>query len=168
VAVPVPPQPPQLTSAVTAGTAPNQSPAVPQPPVAAQVAVVLTPLRKGPDGVHRMTIQLSPGDLGPVSIVAEVRDGAIAVQLAGGSEAARAALQAALPDLRQDLRDAGFAQCSLDLHQDPDRPGNQSQQFSGWQSQGRSQQQAPEPWTTDPDRAPDAGDRADGSVDVHI
>jgi flagellar hook-length control protein FliK len=133
--------------------------------VATQVAMVLTPLRKGPDGVHRMTIQLSPGDLGPVSIVAEVRDGAIAVQLAAGSEAARVALQAALPDLRQDLRDAGFGQCTLDLHQDRDRPGNQSQQFSGWQSQGRSQQQAPEPRATEPVRDPDD---PDALVDVRI
>ncbi|GAA3261155.1 flagellar hook-length control protein FliK [Dactylosporangium siamense] len=168
-AVGVPPQQPQLATAVATSAPANQAPATAQPPVATQVAMVLTPLRKGPDGVHRMTIQLSPGDLGPVSIVAEVRDGAIAVQLAAGSEAARVALQAALPDLRQDLRDGGFAQCTLDLHQnsqpDTGRPGNQSQQFSGWQSQGRSQQQAPEPRADAEVREPDG---SAALVDVRI
>jgi flagellar hook-length control protein FliK len=77
----------------------------------------LVPLRRGPDGVHRMTIHLSPEDLGPISIVAEVRGGAIAVQLHSATEAGRAALQASLPDLRRDLVDGGFGSCALDLQQ---------------------------------------------------
>jgi len=117
-----------------------------------------------------MTIQLSPADLGPVSVVAEVRAGTIAVQLMANSEAGRAALQAALPDLRQDLVQAGFGDCSLDLHQQDPTGGNPSQHFSGWQPEGRSQQRAPGRGSApDPEfgAEPRTGP-ADGALDLRI
>jgi flagellar hook-length control protein FliK len=123
------------------GTAPAQAPALPSP--AQQVAMLLTPLRRGPDGTHRLTIELNPDNLGPISVVAEVRGGAIAVQLHGSTEAGRAALHAALPELRQDLLDAGFGACSLDLQQgDLDRQqGGRTPQ----QQQPESQRSWPAP-----------------------
>jgi hypothetical protein len=75
------------------------------------------------------SICLHPADLGMVSLVAEVRDGAVHLQLAGGSDAAREALREALPDLRRELEQGGFTRCSLDLSQDTapggHRPGPQ-------------------------------------------
>nr|BFE65564.1 hypothetical protein GCM10020063_100900 [Dactylosporangium thailandense] len=112
--------------------------------VAPQLVSVLSPLRKGPDGVHRMTVRLDPEELGPVSIVAEVRDGSISVHLRADRETGQAALQAALPQLRQDLSSAGFAQCALELNQQSSFAGNESQHFSGRHPEGRSQQRAPE------------------------
>ncbi|MEV6923079.1 flagellar hook-length control protein FliK [Dactylosporangium sp. NPDC051485] len=158
---------------VTAPTTP--APAVPQPAptgadgwgsVAPQLVSVLSPLRRGPDGVHRMTLRLQPENLGPISVVAEVRNGTIAVQLRADREAGQAALQAALPQLRQDLTDAGFAGCALDLHQQDSPAGNQSQHFSGWQPEGRSQRRTPEggqTFTTEPPAPVD-----DGLVDVQL
>jgi flagellar hook-length control protein FliK len=113
-------------------------PGLPTP--AEQVAMRLVPLRRGPDGVHRMTIHLNPDDLGPISVVAEVRGGAIAVQLHSATEAGRAALQASLPDLRQNLIDGGFGSCALDL-----------QQGDAGQSQPQAQ---PQPNRSQPERQP--------------
>jgi hypothetical protein len=61
-------------------------------------------------------------------VVAQVRDGEISVQLAGATEAGRAALATALPDLKKDLLDSGFGKCALDLAQDAPNPGQQDRQ----------------------------------------
>jgi flagellar hook-length control protein FliK len=68
--------------------------------------------------VHRLTVHLHPDDLGPVTVVAEIRDGGVSVQLASGTEPGHSALHEALPQLRQELLDAGFTNCNLDLRQD--------------------------------------------------
>jgi hypothetical protein len=78
----------------------------------------VVPLRLEADGVHRLTVHLHPADLGLVSLVAEVRDGAVHLQLAGATEAGREALRDALPDLRRELQQGGFSGCSLDLGSD--------------------------------------------------
>ncbi|WP_030177113.1 flagellar hook-length control protein FliK [Spirillospora albida] len=87
----------------------------PAPPPATQVAMQILPLREGPDGVHRLTVHLNPVDLGPVSVVAEVRDGTVHLQLSGMEDGAHDALRAALPELRKELEDGGFSSCTLDL-----------------------------------------------------
>ncbi|WP_344402878.1 flagellar hook-length control protein FliK [Dactylosporangium fulvum] len=156
----------QVTAAGGAGA---QQVPLPQAAIAGQVAMVLTPLRKGPDGVHRMTIHLNPEELGAVSIVAEVRGGAITVQLQAGSDAGRAALQAALPELRQDLQQAGFGGCELDLHQQSSPNGNPPQQFSGWHPGGRSDQRAPERRAETPDRGTQpVTEDATGALDLRV
>ncbi|GAA3273236.1 hypothetical protein GCM10020218_017760 [Dactylosporangium vinaceum] len=138
--------------------------------VAPQLLSVLSPLRKGTDGVHRMTLRLEPDELGPVSIVAEVRDGSISVQLRADHEAGQAALQAALPELQQDLSSAGFAECALELHQDAALAGNGSQQFSGRQAEGRSQRRAPERVESGAAVAASGSDQpaGDGLLDVRL
>jgi flagellar hook-length control protein FliK len=114
--------------------------------VATQVSRRLVPLRRGPDGTHRLTIRLNPEGLGPISVVAQVRKGAIAVQITGGTEAGRAALQATLPDLRRDLMEAGFGSCSLDVQQGGPQPGQQgSGQASRESRQDRRPHRAAEP-----------------------
>jgi hypothetical protein len=133
---------PQVQRSAEAAPLPTATP-MPFASPAQQVAMQLAPLRRGPDGVHRLTVHLNPAELGPVSVVAEVRGGAIAVQIHGGTEAARAALQAALPDLRRDLLDAGFGSCALDMS---GQTGGSSSPQTGGQSQPQSQAQSqPQP-----------------------
>jgi flagellar hook-length control protein FliK len=90
----------------------------------------IAPLRLDADGVHRLTVNLHPADLGPVQVVAEIRNGEINVQLSGSTDAGNDALRDALADLRRDLEDSGFTNCTLDLRQ-----GNAQQQ----QDQARQQ-----------------------------
>jgi flagellar hook-length control protein FliK len=86
-------------------------------PPATLIAMHIAPLRLTADGVHRLTINLHPADLGPVQVVAEIRGGEISVQLSGSTDAGNDALRNALDDLRRELQDAGFGNCSLDLRQ---------------------------------------------------
>jgi flagellar hook-length control protein FliK len=122
VAPPVAPAP-AGPAAVTPAAAPA-APSAPAAPPAAQVALHVVPLRLEADGVHRLTVHLHPADLGLVSLVAEVRDGAVHLQLAGATEAGREALRDALPDLRRELQQGGFDRCSLDLGQDTPSGGH--------------------------------------------
>jgi flagellar hook-length control protein FliK len=89
----------------------------------------IAPLRLEADGVHRLTVHLHPADLGPVQVVAEVRDGDISLQLSGSTDAGTAALRDALDDLRRELTTSGFGNCSLDLRQGGDQPEQARQQF---------------------------------------
>ena len=61
------------------------------------------------DGLQTLTVHLHPADLGPVSRIAQIRNGEIHLHLSGATEAGREALRAALPDLHRELRDAGFS-----------------------------------------------------------
>jgi flagellar hook-length control protein FliK len=121
----------------TKASASSDAPATP----AAQLATYIVPLRKGPDGVHRLTIYLNPDNLGPISLVAEVRAGAIAMHLAGGTEAAREALKSALPELQRDLEAGGFDSCSLNLGQ----PGSERDRYGGQQPTGQHQPRSGQP-----------------------
>lgn len=115
---------------VATAAAPETSPAAPATPASApaspaqQIALHVTPLRRAPDGVHRMTVHLHPAELGPVSLVAEVRDNGIHLQLAGATETGREALRGALTELRRELQEAGFVNCSLDLREDTPQGGS--------------------------------------------
>ena len=77
----------------------------------------IVPLRLEADGVHRLTVHLHPVDLGPVQVVAEIRNGDVTVQLSGSTDAGTAALRESLDDLRRELTASGFGNCSLDLQQ---------------------------------------------------
>ena len=63
----------------------------------------IVPLRLDADGVHRLTVNLHPADLGPVQVVAEIRNGDINLQLAGTTDAGNAALRDSLADLKREL-----------------------------------------------------------------
>jgi len=160
IGLPTPAQPvsgvdPSLATAVS-------QPGLPTP--AEQVAMRLVPLRRGADGIHRMTIHLNPDDLGPISVVAEVRGGAIAVQLHSATEAGRAALQASLPDLRQNLIDGGFGSCALDLQQG-DQGQSQPQPQPNWsQSERRPAPGGPAPV----EASPVAGPESQSALDLRI
>jgi flagellar hook-length control protein FliK len=106
--------------------------------------------------VHRLTVHLHPDDLGPVSVVAEVRDGGVSVQLASGSAAGHEALHEALPQLRQELVDAGFTNCNLDLRQQAPGGGPEYRQpsQSGTAAPGATAAGTPVSGGTEPDSTP--------------
>ncbi|MDI6103960.1 flagellar hook-length control protein FliK, partial [Actinoplanes sp. NEAU-A12] len=105
------------------------APSTPAPP-AAQLATRIVPLKLDADGVHRLTVHLHPVDLGPVQVVAEIRNGDITVQLSGATEAGAEALRSSLDELRQELENAGFNNCSLDLRQGNAQQQARQQQFA--------------------------------------
>ncbi|GAA0418616.1 flagellar hook-length control protein FliK [Actinoplanes campanulatus] len=108
---------PQATAPTAQAPAPQAPPPATPSPYAAQLATRIIPLRLDADGVHRLTVHLHPADLGPVQVVAEIRNGDINVRLTGGTEAGTEALRQSLDDLRRQLNEAGFNNCSLDLRQ---------------------------------------------------
>jgi flagellar hook-length control protein FliK len=75
------------------------------------------PLRLDADGVHRLTVNLHPVDLGPVQVVAEIRNGEINLQLTSSTDAGHESLSDALDELRRQLEQSGFGNTSLDLRQ---------------------------------------------------
>jgi hypothetical protein len=102
------------TAATAQASAAQQAPELPP---AAQIAMKLAPLRVGPDGTHQMTIHLNPGELGPISVVAQVRGDELSVQLTGSTEAGREALKEALPELEQQLRGDGFNTLAVNVRE---------------------------------------------------
>jgi flagellar hook-length control protein FliK len=145
--------------------------------------VHLIPLRRGPDGTHRLTAHLHPEDLGQITVIAEVRRGEITVQLAGSTEAGRLALAAGLPELRQEMLDSGFGSCSLELV--ADSPGDQTGQRQALADQGgpdrrpapdarseddrSSQRNGPTGGDQDPATTTSGDDRAPRrGVDLHV
>ena len=123
-----PARPVQTTFAPAVAVAAPVAASEPATPVHQQVFAALVPIRGGKSGEHQLTVQLHPAELGPVSIVARFENGELSVTLASGSDAAREALQSALPQLRNDLQQAGFAgvALALDAGGDPGRAGRQS------------------------------------------
>jgi flagellar hook-length control protein FliK len=98
----------------------------------------IAPLRLDADGVHRLTVHLHPVDLGPVQVVAEIRNGDISLQLTGSTDAGTDALRDSLGDLRRELEDSGFGNCTLDLRQGTAQQEQARQQFAaaGWAGRG--------------------------------
>ncbi|MFG1610129.1 flagellar hook-length control protein FliK [Actinoplanes sp. NPDC049265] len=130
---------PAAPTAPTAPAAPTAPPPhVPMPgSPATQMAMRIAPLRLEADGIHRLTVNLHPADLGPVQVVAEIRNGQINVQLSGSTDAGTDALRNAMDDLRRELEQSGFSNTNLDLRQGPNQQDQARQQFA-FLDQGRS------------------------------
>jgi flagellar hook-length control protein FliK len=156
VAGPAPTAPTTVAPAQSAAPPPS---AAPPAPTAAQIAMRIVPLRLEADGVHRLTVNLHPADLGPVQVVAEIRNGDVSLQLSGSTDAGTAALRDSLDDLRRELTDAGFGNCDLDLRQG-----------SGDTQQGQPRQHfspsRPQMTTPAPTVAPAAVPEKTGRLDV--
>ena len=71
-----------------------------------------------------MTLTVNPETFGPVRVVAHISADGLHLELFGASEQARAALRAALPDLRRDLAGAGL-DSRLDLGSEHNTDGRQ-------------------------------------------
>jgi len=113
--------------------------AAPSPPPAAQVAEQIVPLRAQGDGVHRIAMELRPDDLGTIGVIAEIRNGQVHLHFTGANELTRETLRAALPDLRQQLEDAGFAGAAFDFGDGSGADQNDRRQF-GAADQGTGNQ----------------------------
>ncbi|MEA5457151.1 flagellar hook-length control protein FliK [Sinomonas sp. JGH33] len=88
---------------------------VPAPPsFAPQLAKPLFTLTAAAPGEHVMIVKVTPEDLGPVTVQAHIGAGGVRVELFAPTDAGRAAVQAALPELRRDLASSGIG-ASLDL-----------------------------------------------------
>ncbi|NMR21044.1 flagellar hook-length control protein FliK [Cellulomonas fimi] len=98
------------SAAAAAPAAPVAAPssALPDRPVAAQLAGPLATLRTAAPGEHVIVVRVSPDTIGPVRVLAHIGAEGVRIELLGGSDHAREALRAALPDLRRDLAGAGL------------------------------------------------------------
>ncbi|MCB2411366.1 flagellar hook-length control protein FliK, partial [Demequina sp. TTPB684] len=98
------------TPAQASATAPAVAPTAPvvPPQLASQLSGQLTSLRALPQGEHVLTLTVNPEGFGPVKVVAHIGADGVHLELFGASEQARAALRAALPDLRRDLVGVGL------------------------------------------------------------
>ncbi|MDH6237273.1 flagellar hook-length control protein FliK [Cryobacterium sp. CG_9.6] len=96
-----------------AGPAASAVPNVPVP-LATQVAKPLFTLSGVKPGEHVLTINVTPENLGPLTVRAHVTGDNIRVELFAPTDVAREALRAILPDLRRDLSGSGL-NAQLDL-----------------------------------------------------
>lgn len=132
------------TDGAVAATAPAPAPAGPTavdgptaasltdrsaaPSLPDQLVEVLSPLRRTPDGTHRMAIQLRPDELGDVDIEFQVRGNEISLSLRADLSSTNELLRESLAQLRAELDAAGFRSGTLDVtdHGDPRAQGDRS------------------------------------------
>jgi flagellar hook-length control protein FliK len=96
-----------------AAPAPSAPTATPQP-FAEQLARPVLHLAAAAPGEHVITVRVSPEHLGPVTVQAHIGTDGVRIELFSATDAGRAAVHAALPDLRRDLAGTGLG-ASLDL-----------------------------------------------------
>lgn len=104
----------------TAPTAPTPAPTVPTPegeppPPALQIAEALRDVRRMSDGSHRLSLQLHPEELGAVQLEVAVRDGQLHLRAVAETDSTRRLLAASIPELREQLTDAGVTAGSLEV-----------------------------------------------------
>jgi hypothetical protein len=90
---------------------PSTAPApTPQQPLAAQLSSPIFTLSTAAatrGGEQTLTVQVTPADLGPVTVRAHLTAQGVHIELFSAGDAGRDALRQALPDLRRDLAAAG-------------------------------------------------------------
>ncbi|TFD87311.1 flagellar hook-length control protein FliK [Cryobacterium lactosi] len=163
--------PPSLSGPVApANAAPAGAAAAPLPtgpavpvPLASQVARPLFSLAAAGPGEHTMSISVTPDNLGPVVVRAQISAAGIRLELFAPTDMAREALRLILPDLRRDLAGGALA-ASLDVSArnqpgDAGSSGRQDRPAADQQGQGsatlggdprEAQDRRREPGTTDP------------------
>ena len=160
-AAPVTPTPVvQQASVPLSAPVPTVAPSAPAAPVhaplAAQVATPVFTLAAAGPGEHVVTVDITPDNLGPITVRAHVGADGVRVELFAPNDAARDALRAILPDIRKDMGGAGLAG-TLDLSSDnqpADRgdDGRQPRQHRGEAVAAEVAATAAAPWRLD-DRA---------------
>ncbi|MGP0224759.1 flagellar hook-length control protein FliK [Paenarthrobacter sp. NCHU4564] len=146
-ATPGVPAPTQAAPAVVLHAQPHPGmqpqPPTPHQPLTHQLAQPLFTLASGNPGEHVMTVQVSPEDLGPLTVRAHIDGAGVRIELFASGEAGREAVRHVLLELRRGLEDAG-ASLSLSSHNNPqDTPkdtgaGNRHNGQTGYQSHVRS------------------------------
>lgn len=121
-AVTVPPAAAAATVADPGGAAPLTAPAVSASPapesqhhhLVPQLSRPLFSLSAAPHGQHTMTLNVTPENLGPLTVRAHIDAAGVRIELFAPADAGREAVRSILSDLRRDLEDAGFG-ASLEL-----------------------------------------------------
>jgi flagellar hook-length control protein FliK len=105
-----------------------------------QIVSHVSPLRRGPDGSHQLTLRLAPEHLGPVTVTAAVRAGTVHLSLVPGTGAGHEALRGAVAELQADLTAAGFTSATVEVRGDPrgSGPGHGRDPAAAGEGQGRS------------------------------
>lgn len=88
-------------------------------------------------GEHTFTVNVTPENLGPVTVRAHITGEGVRVELIGATDSARDSLRAILTDLKRDLQSTGLS-AQLNLSEDT---GNGAQEFGAREfgSQGNAQ-----------------------------
>ncbi|MGD9794966.1 MAG: flagellar hook-length control protein FliK, partial [Acidimicrobiia bacterium] len=137
-----------------------------------QVLAVLRPTRRFTDGSHRLSIQMTPDDLGTVTIELSMDRGRLSMHMLTETQGAADALRSSLHELRADLEGSGQRTGSFEVAQQwAQHRQNQSEfaraaRFSGLDTN------APLGTITAPvgaiDLTTSAGATSDGRLDVRI
>ncbi|MCR2824527.1 NlpC/P60 family protein [Microbacterium sp. zg.Y909] len=72
-------------------------------PLAQQITAPVLSLARAGDGQHTLTLRVSPENLGPITVTAQISGSSLTLELASPSDMGREALRALLVDLRRDL-----------------------------------------------------------------
>ena len=136
---------------------------VPTPPQ--QIAEALRDVRRMADGSHRLSLQLHPEELGVVQLEVAVRDGQLHLRAATELEGTRRLLAASIPELREQLAEAGVSAGSLEVGAETaggDRPARDA-------DDSPSRVRRDEPTSTRPADGPEATTpTATGRLDVRL
>ena len=103
-------------------------------------------LARAADGDHRLTLTVSPENLGPVTVRAHISGATIRIELQAPGDLGREALRAILSDLRRDLA-AAAPQATLSLASTGTDASSSQGAPTGGQSAlgGQAERQAPGP-----------------------
>ena len=108
------PQPAAQPASQSASQSASQPAPQTSAPLQPQLAKPLFTLVGAPHGQHIMTLKVSPDDLGPLTVRAQIDAAGVRIELFAPGEAGREAVRGILPELRRELHDAGFG-ARLDL-----------------------------------------------------
>ncbi|WP_146215807.1 flagellar hook-length control protein FliK [Cryobacterium arcticum] len=169
------PSPGTLTGASVASVSTAATPSTPSAPLASQVARPLFSLAAAGPGEHTLSISVTPDNLGPVLVRAQISASGVRLELFAPTELARDALRQILPDLRRDLAGGGLP-ASLDLstrsqpgdagsngrydRPAPDFSAQADSSFGGDAREGASRDPSPDPWLRASPIGPDSADPA--------
>ena len=81
-----------------------------------------------------MTLQVTPEDLGPMTVRAQIDAAGVRIELFAPGDAGREAIRGILPELRKELADAGFG-ASLDVSEHSG-PGSAARDGTGQDGTG--------------------------------
>jgi flagellar hook-length control protein FliK len=104
-----------VSAAAPAAASASTAAAAAQPPVYQQVIAPVLHLSARGDGIHRVLLELHPADLGAVNVEVRIQSGSMSIAINSGSDAARESIRASLPQLHQELANAGLGGTGVSL-----------------------------------------------------
>jgi flagellar hook-length control protein FliK len=118
--------PAKVEAPAAAATTQLAQPPAPATSPAEQLLQVLRPLRKFADGSHRLSVKLTPHDLGTVTVELSLRAGTLSLHLVAEQSSTGSMLQDQLHMLRKDLEQSGVRTGSFEVGQQAARRDQQS------------------------------------------